>query len=193
MAKPKPLSPKQRAFCREFVIDHNATKAAIRAGYTERSARSEASRLMTKVNIQEEIEILDAEVAKAAKVDAERWLKEIARIAFSDLSQAFTPEGKLLPIVEMPEDIRRAIIGMEVEELWEGPPGDKFEAGVTRKIKLGDKVRALEMVGKYLKVLTDRVDHSSSDGSMSPKSEIDLKKLSKEDLLKLREIAEKAK
>ena len=67
----KNLSPKQTRFVEEYLIDLNATQAAIRAGYSSKSARAIASQNLTKLDIQEAIAKAKVERSEATKVDAE--------------------------------------------------------------------------------------------------------------------------
>lgn len=81
------LSPKQIRFCKEYIVDYNATRAAIKAGFSKKSARSKASQLLTKVNIQKYIESLQQPIVDDLKISAERVLREIADLAFEKKSK----------------------------------------------------------------------------------------------------------
>lgn len=83
MAKDK-LTDKQKIFCKEYIIDFNATRAAIAAGYSEKGARQTASDTLAKAYIQEEIKRLTAARNKKTEITAERVVQELARIGFSD-------------------------------------------------------------------------------------------------------------
>lgn len=72
------LTDKQEAFCQEYVVDMNATQAAIRAGYKENTARSMACKMLTKVNIQERIAELKQERCQRTKIDAD-WVLMAAK------------------------------------------------------------------------------------------------------------------
>lgn len=75
MAKGNKLSTRQEMFCQEFLVDLNATQAAIRAGYSENSARALGCQNLTKINIQERIQELSAEREERVKIDADWVLK----------------------------------------------------------------------------------------------------------------------
>ena len=77
------LNLKQREFCNQYLLDFNATQAAIRAGYSEKSAYSQAHDLLKKPEIQNEIERLSREGFKAIGLSVNRIVTEIASIAFS--------------------------------------------------------------------------------------------------------------
>ena len=79
MATPK-LTDKQKMFCQEYLIDLNSAQACIRAGYSERTARTIGSKLLTKVDIQKEINRLKAIREKKVELTAEKVLKDIERV-----------------------------------------------------------------------------------------------------------------
>lgn len=160
------LTPKQQLFVDEYLVDLNATKAAIRAGYSAKTAHSQGPRLLEKVEIRDAISRAQKERAAAVKVEAHEVLRELKRIALVDIGQAFDADGNLLPIKDMPPDVRRAIAGIEVEEVTEkdakDPAGKPVSLGRIKKVKLIDKKGALELLGKHLKLFVDRVEHSGA-------------------------------
>jgi phage terminase small subunit len=146
------LSPKQLAFCREYCIDRNATQAAIRAGYSERSAHVQGTRALTNVNVKSEIERLTNKHSEKTDITAERVLTELFRLASVDPRGAFDETGGLLPIKDMPEDVRRAISGINFDDM-----------GNIKSIKFWDKNSSLDKLGKHLKLFTDRIELDASD------------------------------
>lgn len=141
------LSPKQRRFVDEFLVDLNATQAAIRAGYSKRTARSQSSALMTKPDISEAIAAGKARAAERAGISQERVLRELAAIALSDLRSLYRTDGTLKPPSEWDDQAAAAVASLEVDELRDG---EGAVIGFTRKVKRFDKVRALELLGKHL-------------------------------------------
>ena len=81
------LTDKQKRFCEEYLIDLNATKAAIRAGYKEKTAYAQGQRLLKKVEAQEYLQELMDERSKRTEITADRVLQELAAIAFSDRTE----------------------------------------------------------------------------------------------------------
>jgi phage terminase small subunit len=150
------LSPKQQRFVEEYLVDLNATQAAIRAGYNAKTARAQASRLLTKVNISDAIFEGRQLTADRLEVTQERVLKEFARLAFLDIRKAFDKDGNLLPIHDIDDDTAAALAGIEVEEMFEGKGGDREKVGTLRKIKLADKKGALDSLAKHLGMFIDR-------------------------------------
>lgn len=153
-----PLNARQRAFVAAYLKDPNATKAAIAAGYSKNGAASKGSQLYRNVKIRAAI---DAALNRVG-VTSEVVLGELLRLARCDLSLAFNEDGTLKKIHDIPEDVRRAISGWEQEELYEGADGEKFSLGRTKKVKFWDKTKALELLGKHLKLFTEKVEHSLS-------------------------------
>src|SRR4051794_8476560 len=89
-----PISPKQDRFCREYVVDLNGTQAAIRAGYSAKTANEQASRLLAKVNIQNRVKELQQKVAERVEVSAAQILAEIDELAMMDFGKIANFAGK---------------------------------------------------------------------------------------------------
>jgi len=144
------LTDKQERFCQEYVIDLNGTQAAIRAGYSENTAESQASRLLTKAKVVAYIEQLNAKMSERLEISAERVLKELARIGFSDLRKCLTSEGHLVDPHDWDDDTAAAIASLEVVTSSRAGEGDSREVERTHKIKAWDKGAALERLGRHL-------------------------------------------
>lgn len=150
-------------FVREYLIDLNATQAAIRAGFGAKTARQAGARLLSRVDVQALVNEAKTQRADKIEVTADIVLAELLKIARVDLSQLYDERGNMKNIHDIPEDVRRAMAGIEVDELWEGRGEDRAQVGVTRKVKLWDKPRALELLGKHLKLFTDVHEHRGLD------------------------------
>lgn len=160
------MTLKQEAFCREYLIDFNATQAAIRAGYAKKSARQTASENLSKPDIQNRISKLAKTVVHRHEVTIERLVQEYACCAFLDPIELFNDDGTMKSLNEMSEAARRSLAGIEITEKNAGTRTDPFMVDVT-KVKIIDKRAALSDLGKYLGMFIDRVDHSSKDGTMA--------------------------
>lgn len=158
----KKLTPKQEMFCKEYIKDLNGAQAAIRAGYSEETAKEIASENLTKPNIKSRIQELMEKRSSKVEVSAEMVLRELVHLATVDLSEAYNPDGTIKPLQEIPEPIRRAIAGFEQVEEFEGTGRDRVQVGYKKKIKFYDKTKALELIGKHLKLFTDKVEHSGT-------------------------------
>lgn len=93
------LKGKQAAFVREYLIDLNATQAAIRAGYSERTANEQGARLLANVSIRAEIEKGQQKREKKTGITAERVLKELAAIGFNVEAERATDRLKALELI----------------------------------------------------------------------------------------------
>jgi phage terminase small subunit len=153
------LTAKQAAFVREYLVDLNGKQAAIRAGYAPKRAEGSAYELLRKHQVRAAVDEALKARAERVEVKADDVLRELLRIARVDIGQAFDEKGRLRPLHEMPEDVRRGISGLETEELWDGAGRDRVSIGQVRKVKFWDKVKALELLGKHLAIFTERVEH----------------------------------
>ena len=148
----KKLSDKQRQFVDEYLIDLNATQAAIRAGYSEKTAYSQGQRLLKNVEVQQAIQNVMTERAKRTEITADRVLEQYARMAFFDLRTLYKADGSLLPVKDWPDEAAAAVAGFEVVELTGDLPG------VVKKVKLVDKRAALADIGRHLGMFVDNVN-----------------------------------
>ena len=154
MTKTK-LNPRQKRFCKEYLIDLNATQAAVRSGYSKKTATEQASRLLTNVNISQEVKkLVDARSVKT-EIKADDVLNEIKKMAFANMLDYMTPDnegGAFIDLSKLTRDQAAAIHTLEVESYW-----DKHLKRLVKKIKfkLADKYRGQELLGhdqrnKYL-------------------------------------------
>jgi phage terminase small subunit len=149
----------QEKFCREYLVDFNGTKAAIRAGYAEASAHVQASRLLKNDKVATRLaELRDAKY-KRLDIKGDDILRALHEIGMSDIADMFDPEnGRVLDIREMPVGLRRAIRSIEVEEIWQGYGEDREIIGRMKKITFWDKPKSLELLGKNQKLFNENAD-----------------------------------
>lgn len=146
------LTEKQKRFVEEYLVDLNATQAAIRAGYSEKTARAVGCENLTKPDIQDAILKGREEQTKRTEVTADRVIQEYARIAFFDPRRLFMDDGKPREICSLDDETAAALAGMDVYEEYEGAGENRQFVGYTKKYKIADKLRALEALGKHLGV-----------------------------------------
>jgi hypothetical protein len=155
--KEKPLSKLQRAFLNNLLSKEYTTQAEayIAAGYKARgrSAENQASRLVGNDGFRVHYDKAMAKAVETTDINAERVLREEGRIAFADIAEIFDGETLISPS-ELPEDIRRAISGVEIIERF--IPGEKKRKEVKYKYRFWDKGRSLERLGKHLKLYKDQ-------------------------------------
>lgn len=140
------LTDKQQRFVEEYMVDLNATQAAIRAGYSQDTAKEIGCENLTKPNIQEAIQKRKQELSDQTGITAERVLKEYAKIAFSDIRELYTPDNNLYDIRQLDDETAGAVMSVEVDVMSvQGMP-----VGETKKVKLYNKLTALEALGKHI-------------------------------------------
>jgi phage terminase small subunit len=181
------LTPKQKRFVEEYMIDLNATQAAIRAGYKH---MDNGRQLLTKTHVLDAIRAAQAKQSARTEITADRVVKELARIAFVDTRQVFTwgPNGVTLRDSSELTDDEAAIVS-EVSETT-------TESGGTIKAKRFDKLKALELLGKHLGMFVEKKEISGPDGgaiNVNQHSEADLTKLTDEEFETLAAISAKAR
>ena len=144
------LNDKQKRFCEEYLIDLNATKAAERAGYSLKTAYSIAEQNLRKPEIQKYIQERQKALQKILHITQERVLNEYARIAFFDIRNIYTDDNSMLNIKDLDADSAAALTGVEIDEIFEGFGDDRKHIGNTVKVKLSNKIAALDSLGKHL-------------------------------------------
>lgn len=147
------LTAKQQRFVDEYLLDLNATQAAIRAGYSAKTANQQGPRLLEDVEVRAAIDAAKSERAEETKIDAAWVLTRLAEEAAADIADLYDDSGNLRPVGEWPMVWRRGLVqGIEVEELFEGRGDGRERTGVVRKVRLSDRVRRVELIGKHVGV-----------------------------------------
>lgn len=147
-------TPRQLLFVQEYLVDMQGKAAAVRAGYSPRSAKYRAAKLLTRPHVQTLIAQAMAARSKATNITAERVLAEIALVGFADLQdhvETGAKGTKIKPFDQMPDGASRALESLAESH---GPSGDRVT------IKLHDKMKALEMLAKHLGLCKEQVDVS---------------------------------
>lgn len=147
------MTPKQQRFVEEYLLDLNATQAAIRAGYSEKTANEQGSQLLRQAAIVAAITAAKAERSQRSRIDALWVLNRLAEEATADLADLYDDAGDLLPVKEWPLIWRQGLVqGIEVEQLFDGQGDDRQAVGTVRKIRLDSRVRRVELIGKHIGV-----------------------------------------
>jgi phage terminase small subunit len=150
------LPLKQRCFIVNYLINgFNATKAAIDAGFSKKTADSQGSRLLKNAKVAAVIAARTMPVFEKKALTAQRVIDELEKLAFFDPRRFWRPDGSLVPIHELDDECGAALTGMDVKELY----ADKCPVGQLKKIKYADKNVALVSLGRYFKLFTDKVEH----------------------------------
>lgn len=144
MSRRKPLTERQERFCAEYIIDCNAKLAAIRAGFSKNAANRAGYRLLQIPALQDRIATLQKKVADKVEVTATRVIEELAAVAFANMSQYIGAKGIDLSTLS--------------RDQWAAVQEVTFDGKDLAKFKLGDKLQALELLGKHLKLFTDKIE-----------------------------------
>ena len=142
------LNARQLRFIDEYLVDLNATQAAIRAGYSKRSAAEQGYDLLRHPHISLALEAKRKELAVRTGITRERILEEMAAIAFADARKLFAPDGGMVPISQLDDETARALSSIEVTSFT--PPGEGSQPEWTKKVRFWDKPKALEALLKHL-------------------------------------------
>lgn len=156
------LNAQQQRFVDEYLLDLNATAAAKRSGYSERTAYSQGQRLLKVVEVAAAIEAALTARAERTKIDADWMLKRLADETAADVNDLYDESGHLKPVKDWPLIWRQGLVaGIESvsEKVGEDEDGNPVMATV-RKVKLADRAKRLDMLGRHVDVqaFRDRVD-----------------------------------
>jgi phage terminase small subunit len=146
------LTPKQKRFVDEYLVDLNASQAAIRSGFSPRTSRFIGYRLLTMPKIKEALRGAQEDLTRRTEVTQERVIAELAAIAFSNIGDivSWGPDGVSVKSAdELSPEILASVADVSKSSGKEG--------GMVR-VRLHDKLRALELLGKHLGLFTDRVE-----------------------------------
>ncbi|EAP2255452.1 TPA: terminase small subunit [Enterobacter roggenkampii] len=141
------LTDKQELFAREYLKDLNATQAAIRAGYSEKTAKEVGYENLTKPHVLELVAELKAQRVEQTGIDAAYVLRRLTEIDQMDVLDILLANGELKPIKDWPKVWRTTLSGMDVVEM-----ASADSAALLKKIKWPDKVKNLELLGKHVNV-----------------------------------------
>ena len=146
------MTPKQVRFTEEYLVDLNGTKAAIRAGFSKKTARQQGQRLLTNVDIQEAIAVGMEERSKRTEVTADRVVTELAKLGFANAGEYFKwgPGGITLKDQEELTPDQQAAVAEVSQTIT--------DKGGTIRLKLHDKRAALVDLGRHLGIFKDGID-----------------------------------
>jgi phage terminase small subunit len=144
------LTPKQETFVREYLVDLNATQAAIRAGYSEKTAEQQATRLLRNVQVASAVKEAMDDRSERTRIDADWVLTRLAEEAVADIADLYDEGGKLKSVHDWPLIWRQGLVA-GIETVRERG-GEGEDASFVDKVKLSDRVKRLEMIGRHVGV-----------------------------------------
>ena len=174
------LTPKQQRFVEEYLIDLNATQAAIRAGYSEKTANEIGAENLAKPSIAKAIQDALKERSERVQIDADYVLKRLVEIDQMDVLDIMDENLNMKPLKEWPKIWRQYINNVESIELSDGE-------GWLKKIKWPDKVKNLELIGKHVSVgaFKEKVEHTGPNGDPIQQEIKEVPRFTVEELAKL--------
>lgn len=142
------LTIKQNMFCQEYIIDFNASQAAIRAGYSSKGAGVQGGKLLEIPKINARIKECIAERAKRTEITADNVLKELSKIAFISVDDFYKDDGSVKLLSELESHVRSALASYSIKTIYVGSGEDRKAIDIPQ-FKAHDKVKTLEMLGKH--------------------------------------------
>lgn len=161
------LTPKRALFVIEYLVDFNATQAAIRAGYSKKTAGQIGEEILKKPEIKSAIATAMGDRMKRIEIDATWLLKRLVEEAEADIADLYYENGSLKPVHEWPKIWRQGLVsGVDVQQEYAYEEGNKVPDGVVTKLKLADRAKRLEMLGKHIDIsaFATNVRHVDKDG-----------------------------
>nr|CAJ1762460.1 terminase small subunit [uncultured phage] len=148
------MTKKQKLFVEEYLIDLNATQAAIRAGYSPDTAQEQSSRLLSNVMIKSAVDKAMAERSRRTGINQDRVLLELAKIGFAKITDVVDPETAQIKPDAKEEDLA-CIQSIKIKP---------NEFGTEREVKMYDKKAALVDIGRHLGMWNDKLDIKGVEG-----------------------------
>ena len=141
-----PLSNKQKKFCEEYIIDFNGTQAAIRAGYSEKTANPISAQNLAKLSIQSYVQELMKQREKRTEITADMVVKELAKVAFLSIDEFLDNSGEVKALNDLSDNAKGALSSYSVKRVNLGE-GEFIDVPI---FKMHDKIKSLELLGKHL-------------------------------------------
>lgn len=143
------LTDKQQWFVDEYLIDLNATQAAIRAGYSAKTADQQGSRLLANVKVKQAVAEKQAQRSKRTGVNQDRVVLELAKVAFAKMTDIVDSKGRIKEDAS-PDDLAC------IESIKYKESDNEYGGSVEREVKIASKLKALELLGKHLGMWSDK-------------------------------------
>lgn len=157
----EPEQDKQRRFLIQYLLNgYNVSKAGEGAGYKDTSNWSTCYQFLKRPEVRNFIKAFELEQQRKFQIDHDTVIQELAAIAFLDPLDLLSEDGSVRRLRDIPVHARKAIAGMKIKELFDR---DGDLVGMMKDLKLVNKDKAIELLGKNLKLWVDKVEHSVND------------------------------
>jgi len=187
------LNAKESAFVREYLKEQHVTKAAVKAGYAERSAHVTGSRLLKNPKIIDALSKAQGRMMDKVDIQVSDVLRVIKGILTFDVRDLYYPDGSVKPPNEWTDEVALAIQGFEAMEIFDGTGDAKHALGIVKKVKLADRMKAAELLVKVLGMTApDRLEITGANGNPISVQQ-DLSHWKTDDLERLYELQNKYK
>ena len=155
------LTEKQKRFVNEYLVDLNATQAAIRAGYSEKSASRQAVELLNKTHVAKAVQKAMSKREERTQVTQDMVVNQLAKFAFSDIRDLMTWNNETGRIhLREVDEIDGTLITELSQTVTEVPYGDEMTDKITTKVKKGDPLKALQMLGQHMGMFDPKMNVS---------------------------------
>ncbi|MEH6474469.1 MAG: terminase small subunit [Sneathiella sp.] len=167
--KLKEIEPKQIRFADEWLVHRNMAKAARLSGYSERSAAQIGFDLFNLPHVKAYINERLEDLKKRTNVQQEDVIKGLLYVADLDPADLFDSKGNMLPVKDLPPEVRRAIAGFDittttVKTIGKDNENDTEETVQTAKIRFNDRMKGLESLGRTIAMFTDKQEIGGTEG-----------------------------
>lgn len=147
------LTPRQKRFCREYVVDLNGKRAAERAKYSPKTAEIQASHLLSLVKVRNYITKLQKKLQEETNISAKRVIAEFAKIAFSNIGDFIRLDNEIVDLSTLDRDKLAAVESIQSDIRHDGGDSEGYTEKV--KLKFHSKISALENLGKHLGIFVE--------------------------------------
>lgn len=162
------MQDNHKRFADRYFETLNGKESAIYAGFSEHTAKQQAWQLLQLEEIQEYLTALKAEYSEKTGITRQRVLDEYAKIAFFDIREVFDVDGGLVHIKQMDDKAAGAISSIKSSEEWgEDDNGDRTVIGTLKEVKVFDKIRALQDLGKHLGLFEKDNDQKKNQATVT--------------------------
>ena len=142
-------APRQEAFCQQYIIYLNGTKAAIKAGYSKKTANEQAARLLANVSIKDRIAFLQAELAERNKLKADDVINELKSLGFWNIKDFIGTDNAIKDLSKLSRAKTKPVVGIKSREV-RTKLGETTTSEFTTELKLADKRSALVDLGRHI-------------------------------------------
>jgi phage terminase small subunit len=168
------LSAKERRFVAEYLTDQNGTAAAKRAGYSEKSARTIAARMLAKDNIATAVGKGLKRIEEKSDLTAARVRASVLKLLEFDPRKVFNADGTVKPMEQLGDDVIQSVVAVDVDE----------SAGEIKRLRFTDRVRVLELAAKILGMMKFEISGKGGAPFLPATPQIDFTEWTKEEILR---------